>query len=253
MSNYFRIGAIILVFAAVCQIRPADAQGSSMTPAQKTEIEKLIGDYIRSNPEIVLEAIQTLRDREKNARLDSDRNIIRQNRQALYQDATAPIAGNPRGDVTVVEFFDYACAYCKRVFPAVRKLIGEDKNIRIVYKEFPILGPVSRFAAIAALAAKRQGLYREFHESLMAAKGALTNKRVLKIAEKAGLNRSKLVADMESRKAKFSKIIEKNIQLAASLKISGTPGFVIGDTVIRGALNYESLKSIVKSTRAGAR
>lgn len=155
--------------------------------------------------------------------------------------------GSASGDVTVVEFFDYQCSYCKQAAPTVNKLLEEDSKVRVVYKEFPILGPASETAARAALAAQMQGKYEALHNALMAMNGPLTLPAVLQAAARVGLNPTKLRADMELPEVRAA--IEKNLTLAAALRISGTPAFVVGTEVVPGAIELDALKALVSKAR----
>ena len=150
----------------------------------------------------------------------------------------------------MVEFFDYNCPYCKRSVPTITKLLEQDEDIRFAFKEWPILGPASVFAARAALAAEKQGKYEPFHFALMGAKGRLSDEQVLKVAEEVGLDVDQLQADMKSRD--IDAAILKNKALAQELGINGTPAFVIGDTVVPGAATLTRLKDLVEKARQGS-
>ena len=242
----------IAVFALVVAAAPngALAQADTLTPAQRHAIEDAVGDYLRKNPEILIEAINILRQREQAAETADARNVIAARGPELFNDEATPVAGNPDGDVTLVEFFDYRCGYCKRVFPTVKKLIEDDGNIRFVFKEFPILGPASVYAARAALASHGQGKYQEFHDALMAAKGGLTENGVLRIADSVGLDRGKLLEEMNRNEAEYDRVFARNRDLAQALKINGTPAFVAGDVVVRGAVDYASMKNVITQARS---
>jgi len=158
-----------------------------------------------------------------------------------------PVSGNAEGDVTLVEFFDYNCGYCRRVFTYVPDLTKQDPNLRMVWKEFPILGPVSRYAAKAAMAADRQGKYLELHRALMSGARLVSEDQVLKTAEKVGLDITQLRKDMED--PAIEAYIEETIRLASALGINGTPGFVVGDQVIAGAISKEAMKQAIDLAR----
>jgi protein-disulfide isomerase len=244
--------AIIVGLALIAGPAPdrAFAQAETLSPAQRHAVEDAVGDYLRKHPEIVIEAINILRQREQASEAAQTGNVIAARGSELFNDPATPVGGNPDGDVTLVEFFDYRCGYCKRVFPTINKLIEDDGNIRFVYKEFPILGPTSVYAARAALASREQGKYEEFHDALMAAKGALTEDKVLQIAEAAGLDRGVLLDAMTRNEAEYDRIFAKNRDLAQALRINGTPAFVAGDTVVRGAADYASMKNVIAQARA---
>lgn len=225
---------------------PAAAQASS---TEREKIEAVIRDYLLANPEIVMEALEEL-DRRAEAQANADRaRALSESRAELEEDPDAPVLGNPEGDVVVVEFFDYQCGYCKQVAEPLRRLLEEDSGVRLVMKEFPILGPASLQGARAALAAARQGLYEEFHWALMDHRGQLSEARVLEIAEASGLDLERLRADM--RDPAIEAKLRNNYRLAERLDIRGTPAFVVGDTLLPGAVPLERLRQIVAEVRAG--
>jgi protein-disulfide isomerase len=159
------------------------------------------------------------------------------------------VAGNPKGDVTVVEFFDYRCTFCKRVLPAVRRLLRDDPRIRYVFKEFPILTPQSRIAARAALAAWRVApeTYFGFHVDLMSARGALGEAVILRLAANAGLDTQRLKREMQS--PEIEAVLRRNAEIAQRLGIQGTPAFIIGERLVPGAIDLAQLQSLVAEAR----
>ena len=217
--------------------------------SQERRFTDLIEQHIAANPEIVLGAIQELRRREAEAKRELVEFNLSALRSQLERDPRAPVGGNPEGDVTVVEFFDYNCPYCRAVKPALRELLAGDAGLRFVYKEFPILGEASQTAARAALAATRQGTtaYEEFHDALLGVAGQLTDDDVFRTAERAGLDMARLRADMEDPAIEAA--IRDNLELASSLNITGTPAFVIGETIIPGAVSLEELREAVSEAR----
>lgn len=204
---------------------------------------------MRENPEIILEALQILRQRQQQSGVERSGAAVRAHAAEIFNDPESPVGGNPDGDVTVVEFFDYRCQYCKSAHAVLSDLVAADGRIRFVYKEFPILGPQSVAAARAALAANRQGLYVPFHDALMGAQGALDNDQIFRIAERAGLDVGRLRADMESDD--IDRAIRENLMLARRLNIQGTPAFVIGERVIPGAIDRAALEQLVRLARNG--
>jgi protein-disulfide isomerase len=160
------------------------------------------------------------------------------------------VGGNPSGDITLVEFFDYNCPYCRRVAPTVTDLIEDDPNLRLVYKEFPILGPGSQFAARAALASRAQGKYSEFHETLMNAGRQVNEDSVIEIAREVGLDVDRLAQDMEDPAIEAA--IARNLALANTLGITGTPSFVIGDEIVPGAVDRATLEGLITQARRGS-
>lgn len=226
------------------------AFGQSSSPAinmPKDEFERRVRQYLLDNPEVIIGALRQYEARKQAAELGEAQQLLKSRADEIYRDPDSPVGGNPKGDVTLVEFFDYNCPYCRRVAPVMLDAEKEDSNLRIVYKEFPILGPNSQFTAKAALAAVRQGKYLAFHKALMLAKGVADKSNVMKIAKKVGLDTERLKSDMKDPKIEAS--IKRNLELAQALRINGTPGFVVGDQFIRGATDLQTLKSVIQSVR----
>jgi len=210
-------------------------------------VEQVVEQYIRAHPEVIeqtLQALQVKREAEERERV---RNLIATKQAELLNDPNSPVSGNLEGDVTVVEFFDYRCGYCKRVAGTVTQLQQEDPNVRVVYKDYPILGEASVLAARAALASKAQGKHLAFHEALLASKNELTQETILKIATAVGLDKERLNTDMQA--PTLQAIIEGNRALARELGINGTPGFIIGTELVPGALDLKDLKNLIKQAR----
>ncbi len=225
---------------------PSSAQ-QKITPAQTRDFEKIIREYLVKNPEIVIQALKAYKQKQEQTDIDSTRRTLAEKMSEIRHDPGAPVGGNPNGDVTLVEFFDYRCSVCKRVHPIVAKLIKGDRNIRRVYKEWPILGPESVFAARAALASRRQGKYLAFHKALMEAGGGLNPSLIMTIAAKVGLKVKQLRRDMEN--PEIDAVLKRNYALAEALKLKGTPSFVIGDELVRGGRDLATMKRIVARQR----
>jgi protein-disulfide isomerase len=190
--------------------------------------------------------LQVQEEKEKRERAAANMELLR---SEIYSDADSPVAGNAKGDVSVVVFYDYFCGYCRRTLPALDTLLVNDHAVRIIYKEFPILGPQSLAAAKAALAAGRQGKFVEFHRELVNADGAGAD--VIKaVAERLGLDYAKLQKDMLD--PKIGAAIDRNIRLAEALHINGTPAYLVGDRLIPGAIDSESLARLIKDARTTA-
>ena len=211
-------------------------------------VKELVLEAIRENPGIVIEAIQMIEERQETAKAFEAKQILTSNRDALERDPNAPVLGNPDGDVTVVEFFDYNCPYCKRVKPHMEALLAADKNVRVVYREWPILGEGSVFAARAALASREQGKYDEFHWAMMEMKGRAEEASVLRAAEKIGIDTVQLRRDMDS--PKINEHIETSMRLARSLGFNGTPSFVIGEALAPGLIEADQMIELVNQARA---
>lgn len=231
---------------------PAQAQDSSpqsrFDPADTAAIEAIVRDYLLANPEVLIEAIQVFDARQKLAAQEQQRLAVAARQNDLAADPDSPVLGNPEGDVLIVEFFDYRCPYCKRVADDLRETVREDGNIRLVMKEFPILGPESVYAARAALAAHKQGKYEDFHFALMEDKGQLSEESVLAVADSVGLDVKQLRRDMLG--SDVDTALRKTFDLAEALDIGGTPAFVIGDEIYPGALSIEALREAVAQVRA---
>lgn len=211
-------------------------------------IKALIAETLRENPELVLEALQALEARQADAQAAAAVAVLTSERMLLDRDPNAPVLGNPDGDVTVVEFFDYNCPYCKRAMSEIDALLAEDGNVRLVMREWPILSEGSAFAARAALAARKQGKYLEMHNALMGMRGKVEADTVLRVAGEIGLDIGKLKADMQS--PEIEEHIATSMRLAEALGFNGTPSFVIGDQLIPGFVEKAQLAEVVSAARA---
>ncbi|MGY3436649.1 MULTISPECIES: DsbA family protein [unclassified Marinovum] len=210
-------------------------------------IKELVYEAILENPGIVMEAVRLLEQQNQDQQNAAAATALGSMGDKLNNDPNAPVLGNPEGDVTVVEFFDYNCPYCRRAMPEVDALIAQDKNVRLVYREWPILGDGSVFAARAALAARKQGKYEEFHVAMMGMQGRAEEASVLRIARDVGLNIDQLRIDMEA--PDVSEHIDTSMELTRTLGFSGTPSFVIGDALIPGFVESDVLVKQVAETR----
>jgi protein-disulfide isomerase len=239
-----------MLWVAASQIAPAAAENHDvLTPEEKRAVERIVRDYILANPEIVLDALKILDSRQRVSKVNQSQQQLAARRDDILSDPGSPVGWNPEGDVTIVEFFDYRCPYCRAVAPRLAQLKKADGRIRYIYKEWPILGPVSRVAARAALAAWKQGRYEEFHEALMTYPGQLTEGGVFKTAERLGLDVDRLRKDMES--PEIAQSLARTMELAKALGITGTPTFVIGNELVPGAVSLDQLKAFVKRAREG--
>jgi len=227
----------------------APAPAETLTPDQKSAIEQLIRDTLLNHPEIVVDALKKAqKDSEAAAAETAKKNIVLLH-DKLVADPQSPVAGNPAGDVTIVEFFDYRCPYCKQVEPSLEALLKEDGKIRLVYKEFPILGPASVFAAKLALAARSQGKYDDFHRIMMAQKGNIDEAVIVRNASAVGLDLTSLRE--AAGKPEIEALIKENYKLGKALDIEGTPAFIIGDTLVPGVADIDSLRQLVAAARKG--
>lgn len=229
---------------------PAQTQTPQFTTDQINQLHQIIRDYLISNPDVLLQASKVLQAQQEQKMETHAITAIQKNKVALFDDVHSPTLGNKTAPITLVEFYDYQCGHCKQMAPIVEKVIGTDKNLHVIFKELPIFGEVSKYAAEAALASVQQHKFYKFHHLLLAADG-LTKNKVIQIAEKAGLNIETLKQEMKS--PMVAKQIRDNFQLAQSLQLMGTPTFVItnhAQTTFRyipGATSLEDLQKQIQS------
>ena len=219
-------------------------QMASSQDISDEKIKQLALEAILENPEIIMQAVGILRQRDAEIAASGANTV----RLELENDPGSPNLGNPEGDVTVVEFFDYNCPYCRQAGKTVQELIGSDPNVRIIFQEWPVLGEGSMFAARAALASRAQGKYEEFHWTLMNGEGRATEASILKVARDLGLDIVKLLADMESPAVEIH--LERSNDLARSLGFTGTPAFIVGDQTVPGMISLEKIEKLIADVRA---
>lgn len=253
-ANLLTIGALTASLASPT-LMAADAATTAMPDAQKKEIEKVVHDYLVANPEVLLEVSQALQQKQQQNMQQQAQSAIKENTDQLFQGKTA-VAGNPKGNVTLVEFFDYQCIHCKKMSPIIDGLIKKDSGLRVVYKEFPIFGKSSEEASRAALAAGMQGKYQAMHNALISVDKRLNNQIVMDAAKSLGLDMKKFKLDMESKE--ITAALDANRELAEKLHLMGTPAFIIASTpdgqfkagsepsFIPGAASKESLQELIK-------
>jgi protein-disulfide isomerase len=247
------MGRLTKPLAAACVLAGLVLGGACTLQADEPElpvdqVEKIVRDYLLREPEIIYEALQELQRRQAEAEAAQQRAAIAAHQDELLDAPDTPVGGNPDGDVTLVEFFDYRCAYCRRVVTSMRTLLDEDRRLRVVFKELPVLGEDSVRAARAALASQSQGGYVPFHFALMAADD-LSMQGIRAAAAAVGLDPDRLEADMSSPEVMAA--IEANYELANQLGIEGTPAFVIGDQLIPGAVDKARLDQLIRQARSG--
>ena len=235
---------------ALPQAPRAQDAANPLAGMQKQAVEQLVRDYLLAHPEVVVEALQRYEQQQQALESERLKETLAASAAALTADKSDPVIGNPQGDVTLVEFFDYRCPYCKRMTDTLAELIKEDSNLRVVMKEFPILSRESVQAARAALAAERQGKYEAFHFALMENGGGFTEDEILAVAESVGLDAAKLQKDMQD--PEITAVLQRTSALAESIGVTGTPAFVIGGTMIPGATSLEALRAQIAETRAKA-
>jgi len=255
-SRVFFLGAAALLFGAVAQPTPVTAAESSspasqsnIMPKDRAGLDQAIHDYLMAHPDVILDALKAAQQQADAQAAEQSRRAIVTKKKELFDSPDDLVQGNPQGDVALVEFFDYRCPYCKQVEPSLDAMLQEDGKLRIVYKEFPILGEASVYATRVALAAKKQGKYAEFHRAMMATKGDIGDATVLNVATSLGLDIAKIKADMNA--PEVEKLIDANYALADALNIQGTPAIIIGDTLIPGAVDLDTLRKDIADARKG--
>lgn len=230
-----RILSAILILASLAAAQDA--------PKSKAEVEQIVHEYLLKHPEVILEAVNKYQENQRGEEKKKAQQSISTNQQQLVHDPNSPAAGSIAPDaVTVVEFFDYRCGYCKRMAPTIAKLVAGSKA-RIVYKELPILGPDSIVAAKAALAARKQSEagYTKFHQDMMALEGTITLASIERVATKNNLDVAKLKADMEAPEVLAQ--ISATQKLAETIGVNATPSFVIGNDLYTGAMDEQELQA----------
>lgn len=223
----------IIIFNAFLSANAGQTM-QEFTPQQRTQVEKIVRDYLLNNPQIILEAATKLQQQQESQSEQKARQAIIAHSDVLFNSSTTPVIGNPKGKVTLVEFFDYQCPYCKRAESILMDLISKNPNLCVVLKEWPLFGETSDFTARAALASLQQNKYLPFHTALMQAKGHFENsEQVLTIAKATGLDITKLQNDMNSKTIVSE--LKTNLMLATNLGINGTPAFIIAKTPASGS------------------
>jgi len=234
---------------AVVAAAPVRAQGIS--DAQRGEIEKIIKDYIIAHPEVLQEAMSELEKRQSAAELEKQVAGVKQHKELLFNSAHQVTLGNPKGDVTMVEFFDYNCGYCKKALGDMLTLLKNDPNLKVVLKEYPVLGPGSLEAAQVAVAVRMQDKtgkkYLDFHQRLLGSHGPADKGRALAAAKDAGFDMARLEKDMASEEVRET--LRENMKVADAIGLNGTPSYIIGSDVVIGAQGYDVLKEKVDAAR----
>ncbi len=240
---------------ATAMISPSVMADNTISPDQQKQIEKIVHDYLIANPEVLVEVSQALQQKQQQDMQSQAKGAIIENINELISGKVA-VVGNPKGNVTMVEFFDYQCIHCKKMAPVINALLKQDKNLKVVYKEFPIFGKSSEVASRAALAAGMQGKYQQMHDALINIEKHLDDKIVMDTAKSIGLNVTKLQKDMDSKEVTDQ--LEANRKLAEKMHLMGTPAFVIAATpagqfsnkvepaFIPGAASEEVLQDLIK-------
>jgi protein-disulfide isomerase len=238
MNSRMIMVALVVIGAAfgaggmwlAARVAPGD-----LTTANRAQVERVVREYVLANPELIPQAMQKLQERDTGKAVAASRGKIEQPYAGAW-------IGNPDADVTLVEYFDYNCSYCRASLPTIERLVAGDKNLRVVFRELPVLAESSRNAARASLAAAEQGKYKAFHDALYAA-GPVTDATIAATARSTGVSIARLPDDADTE-------IAKNLSVAATLGITGTPSWVVGDRVLSGAVPIEQLQDAITAARA---
>jgi protein-disulfide isomerase len=239
-------------FAAFALATPASAQ--TFTPDQRGEIEKIVREYLLNNPQLLQEVMGELEKRQALADAEKQRAAIKEHAQIIFDSPRQVTLGNPKGDVTMVELFDYNCGFCKRALTDMMDLMKADPNLKVVLKEFPVLGEASTQAAQVAVAVRMQDKtggkkYLEFHQKLLTGRGSVDKARAVAVAKEVGLDMARLDKDMASEEVKAT--LAESFKIAEAMGLNGTPSYVIGNEAVIGAVGLAILKERVNVARCG--
>jgi protein-disulfide isomerase len=238
--------AAMLGILAICGFGAARAD-EALTAEQKKAVEDVIRQYLVAHPEVVRDALIELQRQQDQAQQAAHQGAMAELHSYVGSISEDFVQGNPKAETTVVEFFDYRCPYCKAVAPRVDDVVAEDKAVRVVLIEFPVLGPDSVYASRAAIASRAQGKYMPFHKAMMSHKGNLDQDTVLELAKEVGLDVDRLKGDMQSPEVEA--LIKHHYELADKLGVTGTPAFVIGEELVPGAIDVQTMKAKIKQAR----
>ena len=242
------IAAAVAMLSLICA-----AQAQEFSTPQRTEIERIIKEYLLKNPEVLQESMLELEKRQNAAESAKRDSTIKQNASAIFNSNRQVVIGNPQGDVNFVEFFDYNCGYCKRAMDDMLNLMKDDSKLRVVLKEFPVLGEGSVEAAQVAVAVRMQDKsgkkYLEFHRKLLTGRGQVNQARALAAAKEVGLDIPRIEKDLNSEEVRDT--IQESFNLARVLGLNGTPSYVIGNEVVVGAVGLDALREKVNTARCG--
>jgi protein-disulfide isomerase len=244
MKSLFAVSFVAALALAGVGAAPA----AEFSPAQKDEIGVVVKDYLIAHPEVLRQALDALDKHEKQAEVEAREKIVADQSSLLFSSPYQATIGNPKGGVTLVEFFDYNCHFCKGALPDIARLMKDDPNLKVVLKDFPVLGPDSDEAARVATAVRNQlsgDKFWQFHQKLLGMHGAVGKAEALAVAKELGVDMDRLNKDMASPEVKSG--IEEVMRMADALQINGTPSFVVGQDVVVGAVGYDQLKDKIDS------
>ncbi len=245
LPRFFAIAG--LAISALCAVAPARA---GMSDAQKTEVQGIIRDYLINNPDVLRDALAEMERRQKEADASARQKAVSDAAPQIFNSPNQAVLGNPNGKVTLVEFFDYNCGYCKKSLDDIARLVKEDSDLRLVIKDFPVLGPGSIEAAEVATALRKQfsgDKYWQYHYKLLGMKGQVGRAQAISVAKDMGANLDQLNRDLAAPETKSS--IQEVMKIADGLQLTGTPSFVLGNDVVIGAVGYDELKSEIDSVK----
>jgi protein-disulfide isomerase len=254
MTLSSRLTVTIAVLAAmVLALALPAAHAAEFSRSERSAIEKIVHEYLVEHPEVLQEAMTELQKRQEAAEAEKHKTAVKEHADLLFHSPDQVVLGNPKGDVTFVEFFDYNCGYCKRAMSDMLTLLQTDSKLRVVLKEFPVLGPGSVEAARVAVAVRMQDKtgrkYLEFHQKLLGGRGHADGKRALAVAKEIGMDMNRIERDMKS--GEVEKTLRQDFKLAEALGLNGTPSYVIGEDVVVGAVGLGALKEKINTARCG--
>src|SRR5215216_5968421 len=243
----------IAVFAMMVLAAATPLHAQSFSDGQRREIERIVKDYLVAHPEVLQEVVAEIEKRQAATDAGRTKDALSKHREALFNSSRQVTLGNPQGDVAFVEFFDYNCGYCKRALGDMMELMKADPKLKVVLKEFPVLGPGSVEAAQVGVAVRMQDptgkKYLDFHQKLLTGRGAADKARAMAVAKEVGLDMAKLEKDLSS--AEVRNTLEENFKLAEAMGMNGTPSYVIGKQVVIGAVGVENLREKISNARCG--
>ncbi|MGO4854505.1 DsbA family protein [Phaeovulum sp. W22_SRMD_FR3] len=223
---------------------------AAMNDGEKDAFGQAVRDYLMTHPEVLVEAINELETRQASAAAQNDQSLVQDNSAEIFSDGHSWVGGNPEGDITVVEFMDYRCGYCRKAYQEVEDLVSSDGNIRFILKEFPILGPQSDLSARYAIAVQQlegDEAYKKTHDALINFRGDITNDSLSRMATDMGFDAAAVLKRMGEDSV--TNVLAANHQLAEKLRISGTPTFVMGGQMVRGYVPLDGMRQIVTQER----
>ncbi len=245
---------ILTVFISLFISATIFASPNNFTPAQTEQIQTIVHNYLIQNPQILIQVSQALQTQQIQKAQQAAITGTKQNTDKIFNDPNSPVIGNPKSNIVVVEFFDYQCPHCRDIAPVMQNILKNNPNIKIIYKEFPIFGANSQYAASAALAANQQGKYDAVHNALLNAPIPLTKQAVLEAVKNAGVNLTKLKKNMASNIVQNE--LNQNLQLAEALKLIGTPAIIVANTQTKnyqfmpGAGSEQDLQNLINKVKS---